>query len=108
MSEIHKWLKSIGLGQYSDALEINEIDVDLLGQVEHASGAMRHTGKGALGLQFLGAAASNWVWATAPRLTAPLGLVRARLFVFHLACNLLIFYCDELRCFLANRLIVNR
>jgi class 3 adenylate cyclase len=34
MSEIRKWLESIGLGQYGDAFEVNEIDMDLLGQVD--------------------------------------------------------------------------
>jgi class 3 adenylate cyclase/predicted ATPase len=34
MSEIRKWLESIGLGQYGDAFEANKIDTDLLGQVD--------------------------------------------------------------------------
>jgi class 3 adenylate cyclase/predicted ATPase len=34
MSEIRNWLESIGLGQYGDAFEANEIDMDLLGQVD--------------------------------------------------------------------------
>jgi class 3 adenylate cyclase len=34
MSEIRKWLESIGLGQYGDAFEANEIDMDLLRQVD--------------------------------------------------------------------------
>ena len=34
MSEIRKWLESIGLGQYADAFEANEIGMDLLGQVD--------------------------------------------------------------------------
>ena len=34
MSEIQNWLESIGLGQYADAFEVNEIDMDLLGQVD--------------------------------------------------------------------------
>ena len=34
MSEIRKWLESIGLGQYADAFEANKIDMDLLGQVD--------------------------------------------------------------------------
>ena len=34
MSEIRNWLESIGLGQYGDAFEVNEIDMDLLGQVD--------------------------------------------------------------------------
>jgi hypothetical protein len=34
MSEIRKWLESIGLGQYGDAFEANKIDMDLLGQVD--------------------------------------------------------------------------
>ena len=32
MSEIRKWLESIGLAQYADAFEANEIGMDLLGQ----------------------------------------------------------------------------
>jgi class 3 adenylate cyclase len=34
MSEIRKWLESIGLGEYGDAFEANKIDMDLLGQVD--------------------------------------------------------------------------
>ena len=34
MSEIRKWLETIGLGQYADAFETNEIGMDLLGQVD--------------------------------------------------------------------------
>jgi hypothetical protein len=34
MSEIRKWLETIGLGQYADAFETNAIDVALLRQVD--------------------------------------------------------------------------
>src|SRR5215471_18686441 len=34
MSEIRKWLEAIGLAQYADAFEANEIGMDLLGQVD--------------------------------------------------------------------------
>ena len=34
MSEIRKWLETIGLGQYADAFEANDIDLDLLAQVD--------------------------------------------------------------------------
>jgi class 3 adenylate cyclase/predicted negative regulator of RcsB-dependent stress response len=34
MSEVRKWLEAIGLGQYGDAFEANEIGMDLLGQVD--------------------------------------------------------------------------
>jgi len=34
MSEVGKWLEAIGLGQYVDAFEANEIEMDLLGQVD--------------------------------------------------------------------------
>jgi hypothetical protein len=34
MSEIRKWLESIGLGQYGDTFEVNKVDMDLLGQVD--------------------------------------------------------------------------
>ena len=34
MSEIRKWLEAIGLGQYADAFETNDIDMDLLRQVD--------------------------------------------------------------------------
>ena len=34
MSEIRKWLDEIGVGQYADAFEANEIGMDLLGQVD--------------------------------------------------------------------------
>jgi class 3 adenylate cyclase/tetratricopeptide (TPR) repeat protein len=34
MSAVRKWLETIGLGQYADAFEANEIDMDLLGQVD--------------------------------------------------------------------------
>ena len=34
MSEVRNWLEAIGLAQYADAFEANEIDMDLLGQVD--------------------------------------------------------------------------
>ena len=34
MSEIRKWLETIGLGQYADAFEANDIDMDLLRQID--------------------------------------------------------------------------
>jgi len=34
MSEVRKWLEGIGLAQYADAFESNEIAMDLLGQVD--------------------------------------------------------------------------
>jgi hypothetical protein len=34
MSAIRKWLEAIGLGQYADVFDANEIGVDLLGQVD--------------------------------------------------------------------------
>jgi class 3 adenylate cyclase len=34
MSEVRSWLEAIGLAQYADAFEANEIDMDLLGQVD--------------------------------------------------------------------------
>jgi class 3 adenylate cyclase len=34
MSEIRRWLGAIGLGQYADAFDANEIGMDLLGQVD--------------------------------------------------------------------------
>jgi class 3 adenylate cyclase len=34
MSEIRKWLETIGLGQYAEAFEANEIGMELLGQVD--------------------------------------------------------------------------
>jgi hypothetical protein len=34
MSEVRKWLDSIGLAQYADAFETNDLDIDLLGQVD--------------------------------------------------------------------------
>jgi hypothetical protein len=34
MSEIRKWLESIGLSQYADAFDANEIGMDLLGHVD--------------------------------------------------------------------------
>ena len=34
MSEVRKWLDTIGLAQYADAFETNDLDVDLLGQVD--------------------------------------------------------------------------
>ena len=33
MSEIRRWLEAIGLGQYGEAFETNDIDMDLLKQV---------------------------------------------------------------------------
>jgi hypothetical protein len=34
MSEIRKWLEAIGLGQYADAFEANDIDMDLIRQID--------------------------------------------------------------------------
>jgi class 3 adenylate cyclase/predicted ATPase len=34
MSEVRSWLEAIGLAQYADAFDANEIDMDLLGQVD--------------------------------------------------------------------------
>ena len=34
MSDVQKWLESIGLGQYADAFETNAIDMELLRQVD--------------------------------------------------------------------------
>ena len=34
MSEVRKWLESIGLGQYADAFEANDIDMELLRKVD--------------------------------------------------------------------------
>ena len=34
MSEVRKWLEAIGLAQYAEAFEANDIEADLLGQVE--------------------------------------------------------------------------
>jgi class 3 adenylate cyclase len=34
MSEIRKWLEAIGLGQYADAFESNDIDMDLLRRID--------------------------------------------------------------------------
>ena len=34
MSEVRKWLDIIGLAQYADAFESNDLDIDLLGQVD--------------------------------------------------------------------------
>ena len=34
MSRVRDWLEAIGLVQYADAFEANDIDLDLLGQVD--------------------------------------------------------------------------
>jgi class 3 adenylate cyclase len=34
MSDVRKWLDAIGLPQYADAFETNDLDIDLLGQVD--------------------------------------------------------------------------
>jgi class 3 adenylate cyclase len=34
MSEVRKWLDTIGLAQYADTFETNDLDIDLLGQVD--------------------------------------------------------------------------
>ena len=34
MSEVRKWLEAIGLAQYADAFEANDLDIDLLRQVD--------------------------------------------------------------------------
>ena len=35
MSEIRKWLETVGLDQYADAFETNDIDMDFLRQIDH-------------------------------------------------------------------------
>jgi class 3 adenylate cyclase len=34
MSEVRKWLEAIGLFQYANAFQVNDLDIDLLGQVD--------------------------------------------------------------------------
>ena len=34
MSEVRKWLETVGLAQYTNAFEANDIDIDLLSQVD--------------------------------------------------------------------------
>ena len=34
MSEVREWLEAIGLPQYAEAFEANDIEVDLLGQLD--------------------------------------------------------------------------
>jgi class 3 adenylate cyclase len=34
MSEVRRWLDTVGLVQYADAFETNDLDIDLLGQVD--------------------------------------------------------------------------
>jgi SAM domain (Sterile alpha motif) len=34
MSEVRKWLEAIGLSQYTDAFETNDLEIDLLQQVD--------------------------------------------------------------------------
>ena len=34
MSEVRNWLGGIGLAQYADAFEVNDIEFDLLGQLD--------------------------------------------------------------------------
>ena len=34
MSEVRKWLEAIGLTQYADAFEANDVEIDLLGQLD--------------------------------------------------------------------------
>jgi hypothetical protein len=36
MSEVRKWLEAIGLVQYADAFEANDLDIDLLTQLDDA------------------------------------------------------------------------
>ena len=37
MNEIRKWLEGIGLGQYADAFEANDIDINLLAELDDAN-----------------------------------------------------------------------
>jgi hypothetical protein len=34
MSAVRHWLEAIGLGQYADAFEANDIDTDLLSEID--------------------------------------------------------------------------
>jgi len=49
MSEVRKWLETIGLGQYGDAFETNDIDMDLLRQIDDQ--ALRDLGMTSAGHQ---------------------------------------------------------
>ena len=35
MSEVRKWLETVGLAQYANAFEANDIDIDLLSEVDN-------------------------------------------------------------------------
>jgi len=41
MSEVRKWLDTIGFAQYAEAFETNDLDIDLLGQQLGVSSRMR-------------------------------------------------------------------
>ena len=47
MSEIRNWVEAIGLGQYADAFEANDIDMDLLRQIDDQ--ALRDLGMASAG-----------------------------------------------------------
>jgi len=47
MSEIRKWLETVGLDQYADAFETNDIDMDLLRQIDDQ--ALRDLGMTSVG-----------------------------------------------------------
>jgi hypothetical protein len=34
MTAVRKWLEAISLGQYADAFEANDIDIDLLSEID--------------------------------------------------------------------------
>ena len=48
MSEIRKWLETVGLGQYAHAFETNDIDMDLLRQIDDQ--ALRDLGMTSAGI----------------------------------------------------------
>ena len=44
MSEIRNWLETIGLGQYADAFETNDIDMDLIRKIDEEKEALKQEG----------------------------------------------------------------
>ena len=47
MSAVRRWLETLGLSQYADAFEANDIDVELLGQIDDQ--ALRELGMSSTG-----------------------------------------------------------
>src|ERR1700736_3150089 len=79
MSDVRNWLEGIGLAQYAEAFEANEIDMDLLRQVDDQMLKDIGVSTGGHRLRFRNAIAKlNWMDAPDPNVTTALDATEVR------------------------------